>query len=313
MTARSEAPALAHQARRQARHLAEFLGGARRLRRQRQQRFGGNHAEGRAIELRADRVTPGQQLAQDREAAAPQRAGSLHAQPRVAVGLRRRPAHALQALEFLLGPRTAAERLQGGTQALAERQQIAGIGRGVLEHFGRERPARPVRPLILLVQAHADVFFEQRRQADRRLAEQVGRDARVEQVARMEAVVPVENAQVVVAVVEDDLHGRIRQQRPQSRHVRDGQRIDDGGFFATRQLDEIDAVHEPMEARRLRIQRHQRLAGGPRGEGGKLLVGPHVVLGREPIRRLHHGFEACPRLRTGATGKAGIMHVSTEM
>ncbi len=150
-------------------------------------------------------------------------------------------------------------RAQGGAQL----GQVARVRGGVLEHPGRQGALRPIGLLMRFRQLHAGIFLEQGREADRGFAHQLRRDPRVEQVLGMEAVIAVENAQIVVGVVEDLLDLRIGQQRTDGAEVRDGERVDDGRLRAGRELDQIDAVAIAMEARRFGVRRDQRRAAEP--------------------------------------------------
>ena len=136
---------------------------------------------------------------------------------------------------------------------------MRGIGRRIGEHRGGERAARPVGLLVLLGELHAGVLFQERGEADRRLAGELGRDARVKQPPRPESVVTVENSQVVVRVVEDLLDFRIGEQLADGREVRHRQGVDDLGSRRARQLDQEDPVAVAVEARRLGIGGDERL------------------------------------------------------
>ena len=86
------------------------------------------------------------------------------------------------------------------------------VGGGVREHGGRQRSARPIGLLVLLRELHPHVLFEQRREPHGRLARELGGDTSVEQPVRPEAVVPVEDPEVVVGIVEYLLDLRVVQQ-----------------------------------------------------------------------------------------------------
>ena len=73
--------------------------------------------------------------------------------------------------------------LELGAHLVAEIEQEGGVERGVVEHPLRERAQRPVGALVLLVELHAEVALEQRRESEGLDAEELRGDARVEDVA----------------------------------------------------------------------------------------------------------------------------------
>ena len=151
------------------------------------------------------------------------------------------------------------------------RGQIARVRGGVLQHLGRQWPGRPVRPLEALVEPDAHVFLEQRRQADAGLVEQLRGDPRVEDRGGAEAVLAVQEAEIVVRVVEDDLHLRIGQHHGERRQALHGQRVHHGRLVARADLQQVDAVDEPVEARGLGVDREQRRA--PEAREQRLQIG----------------------------------------
>ena len=80
---------------------------------------------------------------------------------------------------------------------------------------------------MLLGELYPHVLFEQRRKPHRRLARELGGDAGIEQPARPEAVVPVQDPEVVVGIVEDLLDLRVIEQPAHGREVGDRERVDD--------------------------------------------------------------------------------------
>ena len=66
-----------------------------------------------------------------------------------------------------------------------------------------QRTHRPVGALVGLVQLQAEMAVEQRRQPEPLVAEELRADRGVDEVAHREAEVAVQDAQVVVAAVED--------------------------------------------------------------------------------------------------------------
>ena len=86
------------------------------------------------------------------------------------------------------------------------------VGSGVREHGGGQGSPRPVGLLVLFGELHPNVLFQQRREPYGRLARELGGDAGVEQSPRAEAVVSVENPEVVVGIVEYLLDLRVVEQ-----------------------------------------------------------------------------------------------------
>jgi methylmalonyl-CoA mutase N-terminal domain/subunit len=79
---------------------------------------------------------------------------------------------------------------------IAQAEKVDRVLRRVVEHVGRERPHGPIGALVLLVELHAEVLLEQRRQAEGLDAQQLRRHARVEHVAHVPAVVLMQQSEV---------------------------------------------------------------------------------------------------------------------
>src|SRR5438132_8480522 len=152
-------------------------------------------AERGLILLRREHLAPAVQLTQRRERARRERSGPLHPQERVGGVRRAGPAQGFEGRELFLRPGEAAELCETVSQRVPQGRQVLGVRRRVLEHRGRQRPSRPVRFLMLLRELHPHVLLEQRGQPHRRLASELGGDARVEDPRRAEPVIPVQNAQ----------------------------------------------------------------------------------------------------------------------
>jgi len=256
----------------------QVLGCARHRHGDGEQRLVPHHAEARAIQLGRDCVAPVHQLPQQGEAAPRQEPRTLDPEVGVTVRLERRPAQVLEPRELLLGPAQPVLVFERGAQLVAQCREVSGVGRRVVEHLGRQRPPRPVGSLVLLVELHGEVLLEQCRQPYRGLTEELRRDARVEQPPRAHPVVAVQDPQVVVGVVEDHLDRGIGEDRAERRDVANGQWIDDGGFAPGRELDEVDAVDEAVEAGGLGINGEERLAGYPLREGLQLARCAHIPM-----------------------------------
>jgi hypothetical protein len=112
---------------------------------------------------------------------------------------------------------------------------------------------------MLLVELHAKVPLEERREPEGLESQQLRRDARVEDVRDAPAIILVEQSQVVVSVVKHDLDRGVLEQLAEDRRLADRQRVDDRVAGACRQLQQIDAVDEPVEACSFGVER--QLAG----------------------------------------------------
>ena len=146
-------------------------------------------------------------------------------------------------------------------QPVAQLEEMQRVLRRVVEHPLAQRPQRPVRALMLLVELHAEVALEERGQPERLEAEQLRGDPGVEDVADVPAVILVQEAEVVVRIVKDDLDVRILEERAQTGRAADRNRVDDGRLVARRKLKEVDSVDEAVEAGSLGIERQNRRTG----------------------------------------------------
>src|SRR5205085_1265468 len=195
----------------------------------REQRVVSDDAERRPVLLRRHRLAPAIQLPQRRQLARWQHLRTLDAEKRVRAAAVRGPgpAQVLETGELLFGPREPLQSREAGAQRLAQRRQVLRVGGGERVDDRRQRRARPVGLLVLLGELHAHVLFEQRGEPDRWLARELGGDTGVEQPARPEAVVAVQDPQVVVGIVEDLLDLRVIEQPAHGREVGDRERVDD--------------------------------------------------------------------------------------
>ena len=121
------------------------------------------------------------------------------------------------------------------------------------EHWGGQRALGPVCFLVLLGEFHAGVLGEQGREADGRLARELGGDARVEQPRGAESVVAVQDPEVVVGVVKGLLDAPVGEHRAEGGEIGDGEGIDQRRAVRGRDLDEVDPVAVAVKAGRLRI------------------------------------------------------------
>jgi hypothetical protein len=65
--------------------------------------------------------------------------------------------------------------------------------------------------------------------------------------------------EIVIGVMEDDLDLRVGENLPDQREICYGERIDNCGLPAGRDLEQIDPITKAMKACRLRVQRDERL------------------------------------------------------
>ena len=99
---------------------------------------------------------------------------------------------------------------------------------GIIEHVRRERSHAPVGALMLLVQLQPEELLEQCGEPKCADAEQLCCHAGVEEIRDAPAVVLVQEAQVVVRVVQHHFDRAIFQHRSELYRCADGQRVDDG-------------------------------------------------------------------------------------
>src|SRR5207302_7896570 len=129
--------------------------------------------------------------------------------------------------------------------------------RRVLQHVLGERSHRPVSALMLFVEADAEVPLEERGETERPNSQHLRRDASVEDVPHMPAIIPLEQPQIVVRVVKYGLDGGIFEHPAEGNEglCGNGKRIDDRRTVARGELQQIDTIDETMEARSLGIDR----------------------------------------------------------
>ena len=157
---------------------------------------------------------------------------------------------------------------------------MAGIVGGVAEHLGREGTLRPVGPLVRFGKLHSNVLFEQGCEADGGFAGELRGDARIEQGGGPKAVIAIEDAEVVVGVVEYLLHGGVGQQLADGVEVGYGEGIDDRCVLRGGQLHQIDAVEVLVETCRLGVDRDEGVAAKGCNHLAKRLVCGYVAIHR---------------------------------
>jgi hypothetical protein len=183
-------------------------------------------------------------------------------------------------------------------KALAKGEQVHGILRRVLEHVAGQRSHRPVRALVLLVQADAEEALEEGGEPERLDSEELGGDTGVEDVRDAPAVVLMQEPQVVVGVMEDHLDVARFEERAESRVRLDLQRVDDGVAALGRELEEVDAVDVPVEARTLGVER-EGTRPGDRGQESVRGLGGFDVLRSVGPRGSGHGAVSSGRVKIG--------------
>src|SRR2546430_8516241 len=109
------------------------------------------------------------------------------------------------------------------------------------------------------------MLIQERRESHGALPGELRRDPRVAQPSRAEAVVAVEDAEVVVRIVEDLFHLRVGEEIPQGGEIAHRERVDDRGLSGARELNQENAVAVAVKARGLGVGRDERLAP-PRGD-----------------------------------------------
>src|SRR5438067_1186194 len=114
---------------------------------------------------------------------------------------------------------------------------------------------------MFFVELYSEELIEQRREPERLEAEQLGCDARIEDVSCVPAVILVQQSQVVVGVVEHDLDGWILEHLAESGGCADGKWIDDRAPLTRGDLEEIDSIDESVEARAFGVERDLAYAG----------------------------------------------------
>src|SRR2546422_11472706 len=108
------------------------------------------------------------------------------------------------------------------------------------------------------------MLIQERRESHGALPGELRRDPRVAQPSRAEAVVAVEDAEVVVRIVEDLFHLRVGEEIPQGGEIAHRERVDDRGLSGARELNQENAVAVAVKARRLGAGRDERLPPPPR-------------------------------------------------
>jgi hypothetical protein len=274
-----------HELPAEAAHFGQLGEAGGRLLGEREEGLVPHDAEGGAVERFGQPGPPDVKLAENGKGSRAECAGPLYCQ-RVELGrVRLGPADLGEQFAFFLDPAQAALLEQLLMQEIPQRRKVPRVRRGVGEHGRRERTERPVGALELFVEPDAEVFFEQRRQANAGLVEKLGRDARVEQPRGAKPEFMAEQPKIVIGIMEYELDARISQQLPEARKPSHGQWIDQPGLRSAGELQQIDPIPMAMEAGRFGIDGHQEFA--PQvleqlGEAGGLLDDVrHFVRSRE--------------------------------
>lgn len=171
-------------------------------------------------------------------------------------------------------PVQPAHLLEPTGQECPQGQEVFGIGRGICQHGGRQRPVRPVGALPFLGETDTEMALQQRGQTDGGFPEQLSGDPGIEQVLNVKPVVAMEGTQVIIRVVEHRLDLWRGEEGSQGVEWSDEKRIDDRRRPSGRDLDEIDTIDVAVEARGFRIHGHDGLTpriGDETGERGARL------------------------------------------
>ena len=110
-----------------------------------------------------------------------------------------------------------------------------------------------------LVQLHGEVPLQQRREAERLVAEELRADGGVDQVRDDEPEVAVEDAEVVVAAVQHLRDRRIAEELAERVEANAAERIDDEVLSPRRHLNEADLVEVRVQRIGLGIDRDLRI------------------------------------------------------
>jgi len=126
---------------------------------------------------------------------------------------------------LLLGPAEPPARREPVGDHAMELDEVGDVVRRVLALLCAERPARPVRQLVALLEAQPQQLLDERDERGRRQAEEPRRELRVEKPRRGGAARPFEDLEVLVGGV-DDGQSRTGKHGGEGRDV-DGERVDE--------------------------------------------------------------------------------------
>src|SRR6266542_4472472 len=159
-------------------------------------------------------------------------------------------------------------------EVVAQLQQKARVLRGVFEHVVGKRAHRPVRALMLLVQPDVEILLEERGEPERFYSQKLRGDPRIKDVGDAPSVILPQKAKIIIGVVEDNLDRPLLEKRAQMRKLSRRQRIEDRALFASRELEEIDAVVKAVKARPFGVERelHARPDAGKKALDGRVVV-----------------------------------------
>ena len=248
-----------------------------------QERRAVQHAEGRLIAL------PGQLVAQDEEAAQAleldrgELAGALDADELVGVEVRLHGGELLQSTALALDDHGAPQLLELRLLIAHQSDQEVRVQARVVHLLRAQRPLAPVGALHRLVQLDAEALVQDAGQPGVLDPQRRRRHARVEQRREPEAVVPLEDQDVVLPVVEDLDPLRIGEHLPQGADVDLRQRIEQVVDPSRGELDQADLLAVVEEGVRLGVDRDLAL----------------------PLQRLQQSLQAQLVLDQGRGGQIG--------
>ncbi len=133
--------------------------------------------------------------------------------------------------------------------------QEPGILNRVGDHFGHERPFAPIRLLVALVQFHPESLLQDRRESQLLFAEKLAGDHGVEQVAHLDAEIPMKRPDVVVGPVKDLADCMIGQHGGKRRKLGKRQGIDQNRLPGGGKLDQADPFLIMVKGVRLQVER----------------------------------------------------------
>jgi hypothetical protein len=275
--------ALAHTS-----HLAELFEIGRRLIGHCQQRLVTEDLERRDIEGTRLPIAPlvkGEEPVSRFTAKAP---AALDALENERIGITSRVTDAFELSKVLRSPLPSTERFETGFETVDKITEIGGVSCRVRKLAVIQRATSPIRPLVLLVEEDPEFFFEQGGEAGFLLAEQLRHDLGVLETRNPNAIISIEDPDVVVRAVHQQRHSWIAHDIPQRPQIAgfDGQRIDHHVMSVGTDLDQTYLVEVGMHRVGLGVEGDPARGSAP--VGGLT----HTFGGIDPegVQNLGHGW-----------------------
>ena len=187
-----------------------------------------------------------------------------------------------------------------------ELDEVGDVVRRVLALLCAERPARPVRQLVALLEAQPQQLLDEHDERGRRQAEEPRRELRVEKPRRGGTARPLEDLEVLVGGV-DDGQSRTGKHGGEGRDI-DGERVDERDPTVPGDLEE----GEPGEVAPLTVELgvERVLVGAPElvdESAERDLVGDVTEFDRwRPVRAPHRHAAPLP-IRSAPVAHAGVL------